>query len=151
MRLRHNRTATGEVNQALAAMVVIMICVGAVMAAVHAATGSAHERLLQERARAQAQIVLDALRDDPVLQGRGGALSLAKAQQVRAANATLAFHPARLRVAALRAVAFGDEVLMVGQTADLSTDVLLVSQPVAVELDDGRVLPGILRVGVAVE
>jgi hypothetical protein len=151
MRLRRNRTATGEVNQALAAMVVIMMCVGAVMAAVHAATGAAHDRSLQERAREQAQLVLDALSEDPALQGRSGALSLSKAQQVRAGNATLAFHPAGLRVAALRAVSAGDEVLMVGQTVDLGARVLLVSEPVAVELDDGRVLPGILRVGVAVE
>jgi hypothetical protein len=151
MRLRGNRKATGDVNQAFAAMVVIMMCVGAVMAAVHAATASGRERALEERAREQAEICLGALIEDPALQGRAGALSLAKANAVHAANGSLAFRPAALRVAALRAVSVGSEVLMVGDAAALGGHLVFVARPVPVELDDGRILPGILRVGVVVQ
>ena len=146
MRLRRNHRGAGEVNQAMAAMVVIMICVGAVMAAVHAATASARDRSMAERALDQAQICLDAVAADPALRGRGGALSLSKAEAVASGNATLQFRPEALRLVSLRAAAEGNEVLLVGAP---SPHIVLVSRPVAVELADGRVLPGVLRVGVA--
>jgi hypothetical protein len=148
MRLRRDTRATGEVNQAMAAMVVIMICVGAVMAAVHAATASARERSAEERAREQAQICLDAIAADPALQGRGGALSLAKAKIVASGNATLQFRPEAMTLAALRAAAEGQEVLLFGTPSALGPHAVLALRPVSVELDDGRILPGVLRVGV---
>jgi hypothetical protein len=151
MRLRRNRNATGEVNQAFAAMILIMICVGSVMAAVHAATASGRDRALEERAREQAEICLEALVEDRALQGRGGALSMAKAHAIGAGNGSLAFHPEALRVAALRAVSEGGEVLMVGDSAAIGAHLVFAARPVAVELEDGRILPGILRVGVVVQ
>ena len=150
MSIRRNRRATGEVNQSLAALVVIMMSVGLVMAAVHAVSSEGAGRAARERAQAQGDVCLDALVEDPELQGRPGTLSILSAQRVAAGLEALAFLPDSVKVVTLRAVDYGAEVWVEGDASALSRDLVFVLRPVAVETDRGAVVPGVLRVGVEV-
>lgn len=146
--MRRSRKAVGEVNQSLAALVVIMMSVGLVMAAVHASSLSGADRARADRARAQAEICLDAILKDPAVTAAGGEVLLRNAGEVQAGNASLAFAPEALRFAALRTTVNESEVWLMGSLAEVLPGVLVVARPVAVQLDNGTVAPGLLRVGV---
>jgi hypothetical protein len=147
MGLRCDRRGTGEVQQSLAALTVIMVSVGLVMAAVHASTEQGAERAKRERAVLQGEVCLDALERDAALDGADAALSLAGAQGIQGARERLAFAPPSLKVVTLRAVTVGEEVWVLGSAADLAEPLVFVERPVAVEVG-GIVAPGVLRVGV---
>jgi hypothetical protein len=148
LRFRRSRRAIGEVNQSLAALVVIMMSVGLVLGAVHAASSAAADRAREERARLQADICLDAIERAPALASGDGTLSLSSARDLAATDASLAFAPGALRFATLRVVG-GPEVWLAGSLDSVRPDVLVAARPVAVLLDNGTVAPGLLRVGVA--
>jgi len=124
-----------------------MMCVGLVMAAAHAAAAAGAASAREARARAQGEICLDALSRDPALTD-AGLLVLASAREAAAGNTTVAFHPAALRFATLRLAEGGAEAWVVGTLDDLRPGVVVVSRPVPVIADGGRIVPGILRVGV---
>lgn len=151
MGFRRNRRAVGEVNQSLAALVVIMMCVGLVMVAVHGAVAAAGERAAREHARAQGEVFTAAAVEDGALAGKPGTLSITKARDIAAGRAGLGFSPEAVKVVTIRAVAFGSEVWLKGNAEALDGSLEFVVRPVAVELDNGTVAPGLLRAGVALE
>jgi hypothetical protein len=147
--MRFDRRAVGEVNQSLAALVVIMTCVGLVLSAVHAASSAGAERAAVARAAAQGEICMDEIVRDSAVAVAPGTLSLERAQAVGEGRAALRFAPDVVPVIALRALDHGDEVFLKGAPTDLSPKLTFVVRPVAVLTDNGTLVPGILRVGVA--
>ena len=150
MGLRTDRRGTGDMNETLAALIVIMTCVGFVMAAVHSASAGAAERAADERARAQGEVCLDAIARDPALAAGASAVSMDKARLVGAGLAPLSFTPAAMKLVTLRAARGGSEVWVHGNGTALVPGIVLVERPVAVEIEGGATVPGILRVGVVV-
>ena len=147
MTLHRSREAVGEVNQTLAALSVIITCVGLVIAAVHSASSVSEERAHDERARAQAEVWLDAIARDPNLAWRAGVLSGPSAYSISAGFENLSSVPPGLRFVSLLNVFGGDELWLIGSLEDVNGS-LVVERPVGVALGNGSIVPALLRVGV---
>lgn len=148
--VRRNRLAAAETLQALAAVTIVVMCAGLVIAAAFAATSHALERTARERAQLQAEIVLDALVSDLSLAGGGGAIVWAKAESVAGGSSELSFRPDTLEIVTLRAVAVGSELFLLGSGTDLSSELVYGARPVPIVVQNGNVVAGVLRAGVSV-
>lgn len=149
-RLRRDRAGAEETFQVVPALIIVIVCVGLVLAAVHNSSTAADGRAAEQRAAMQAEILLDALRNDAAFADAQGTLSWQGAQAVASGAVNLSFLPARARIISITWFPEGHELFLIGNTSDLSATLVFRGQPVAVRFPDGLVGPGLLRVGVEV-
>ena len=147
--LRNNRVAADESFQALPALLIVLLCVGMVLAAVHVQNSNALDDLARDRASLQAAVFVDALRNDPAI-GDGGQAVWVKAEAVANHSTNLTFSPARARFAALSIANNSSELVLLGAHESLSPRLSYASAPIAVKVPGAAVVPGVLRVGVEV-
>ena len=147
---RNDRCGVEETFQALPALLIVLLCVGLVLAAVHYQTSAAAQSVAEERADLQAAIFVDALRSDPVL-STAGVISWAKAEAVANRSSNLSFAPTGAKFAALSLANNSSEVILLGSRGALSPKGSIASAPVPVLMPTGAVVPGLLRVGVEVQ
>jgi hypothetical protein len=148
--LRRDRAGAEETFQVVPALIIVIVCVGLVLAAVHGSSIAADARSAEQRARVQAEILLDALRNDAALADTQGTLSWAGAEAVASGAVNLSFLPAPARIVSLTWYPEGRELFVVGNMSHLSAHLLYRGQPVPVRFPDGTVHPGLLRVGVEI-
>lgn len=148
--LRRDRAGAEETFQVVPALIIVIVCVGLVLAAVYNASAAAEQRAAEQRAAIQAEILLDALRSDAALADTQGTISWAGAQAVASGAVNLSFLPARARIVSITWFPEGRELFVVGNMSDLSATVVFRGQPVPVRFPDGMVRPGLLRVGVEI-
>ena len=148
---RAGRRAVGETYQALAAVTVVIVCAGLVLAAVSYATQDARTRAARDRATLQADIALEALETDPILMADGGAVSWAGAMRIASGAAVLAFKPADLRVLTVRALEGEPDLFLFGDAHDLQPSLVFATRSVVIETADGDRLPGLAKAGVVVD
>ena len=146
---RNNRVAADETFQALPALLIVLVCVGLVLSAVHFQNSNAAEAAARDRASLQAAIFVDALRHDAAIAEDGAAI-WEKAEAVANHTTNLSFVPSRARFVALSLANNSSELILLGSRGALSPQWGFASAPVAVRLPGGAVIPGLLRVGVEV-
>lgn len=144
------RGAVGDTFQTFAAVSIVIVCVGCVLAAVQTASSRAYDDAARDRAHLQGIMVLDALSTDPALTSGEGTLRWHAAEGVANGLEPLRLKPATLAVLTLRQAGAGGEIFLVGNSTLLSTDLAFESRPVPIELTDGSVVPGVARAGVLV-
>lgn len=149
-RLRSDQAGAEGTFQVVPALIIVIVCVGLVLAAVHNSSIAADGRAAEQRAAVQAEILLDALRNDAALADTQGTLSWTSAQAVASGAANLSFLPERARIISVTWFPEGRELFLVGNMSDLAANLAFQGQPVPVRFPDGTVRPGLLRVGVEI-
>ncbi len=149
--VRGSRDGAAEALQALAAVTVMIGCVGVVLAAVNGASLQAAEDASRGRAELQGEMVLDALLRDPALVGSTGAVHWAKVLRIADGRAQVSFVPEVVGILSIRSVLGGDEVLLHGSGWDVSGSLVYVVRPVVIDLGAGVFEPGVARAGVRLQ
>jgi len=149
LRFRNDWLGAEETFQVLPSLLIVLVCVGIVLAAIHDQSASATEALERDRGDLQAAIFVDALRHDDAVSD-GGVAVWSKAEAIANRGSNLTFAPSHARYASLSVAGNGSDLVLLGSAGERSATWAFASAAVAVKLPGGAIVPGMFRVGVEI-